>query len=687
MAPRAGGGVKLVDLRTFSGILRAIMERPNWLRASASIAVLVCSCTLVFAQKPHILPQRTPEKNTPPTAATQAPQATPQLTQTDLEAFFDGFMPIQLQRDDIAGAVITVVKDGQVVFAKGYGFSDVKKRNPVTVDGTLFRPGSISKTFTWTAVMQLVEQGKIDLNRDVNDYLDFKIPATFDKPITMKDLMTHTPGFEETVKDLFVSKAADMRPLQEYLGHHLPEEIFPPGTTPAYSNYGATVAGYIVQRVSGMPFDDYVNQNILTPLGMKRTTFAQPLPDNLKPFMSDGYKLASEPPKDFEFVQAWPAGSLSTTAEDMTHFMIAHLQDGQYNGVQIMKPETARLMHSRAFGLVPDLNGMAYGFYEESRNGHRIIGHGGDTQWFHSDMHLMVDDHIGFFISYNSAGKPGFPGRTALWHSFLDRYFPYTPPPAQNVANAAQDTKAVLGKYWLSRRSQGNIFALTSAFAQIDVTANSDGTISLTGAKDYAENPKHLKEVAPMMFRELYGQGRVAFIKDYAGRQILVTDLPIFVGQTVPALKNQTLNVGTLIFAVVIFLLTLLFWPLNAMLRGHYRYRLELGPQYLRLRRWMRAICAIDLIFMGCLGLWLASVTDNIAYLSSSFDMRLRVLQVVGLLGVLGTLVAINYCLRSWGDAGLWFWTKIWNTLLMLACIGYTFFLINWHTLNFRLNY
>jgi CubicO group peptidase (beta-lactamase class C family) len=663
------------------------MERPNWLRASASIALLSCSCTLALAQKPHILPRRTAEKNIAPTAVTQAPQATPQLTQTDLEAFFDGFMPIQLQRDDIAGAVITVVKDGQVVFAKGYGFSNMKERKPVTVDATLFRPGSISKTFTWTAVMQLVEQGKIDLNRDVNDYLDFKIPATFDKPITMKDLMTHTPGFEETVKDLFVSKGADMRPLQEYLGHHLPEEIFPPGTTPAYSNYGATLAGYIVQRVSGTPFDDYVNQNILMPLGMKHTTFAQPLPANLKPLMSEGYKLASEPPKDFEFVQAWPAGSLSTTAEDMTHFMIAHLQDGQYNGAQILKPETARLMHSRAFGLVPDLNGMAYGFYEESRNGHRIIGHGGDTQWFHSDMHLMVDDRIGFFISYNSAGEPGFPGRTALWHSFLDRYFPYTPPLAQNIANAAQDTKAVLGKYWLSRRSQGNIFAMTSAFAQIDVTANSDGTISLTGAKDYAENPKRLKEVAPMMFREMYGQGQVAFIKDYAGRQILVPDLPIVVGESVPALKNQTLNLGALIFAVVIFLLTLLFWPLNAMLRGHYRYRLELSPQYLRLRRWMRAVCAVDLIFMAGLGLWLASVTDNLADVSSNFDMRLRVLQVVGLLGVLGTLVAINYCLRSWGDTGLWFWTKVWNTLLMLACIGYTFFLINWHTLNFRLNY
>lgn len=190
-----------------------------------------------------------------------------------------------------------------------------------------------------------------------------------------------------------------------------------------------------------------------------------------------------------------------------------------------------------------------------------------------------------------------------------------------------------------------------------------------------------------MMFSEPYGQTHVAFIKDYDGRQIAVTDLPIFVLQPVPGLKNQNLNLGALIFALLIFVLTLLFWPLNAMLRSHYVYRPELTLQYRRLRRWMRWICVIDLTFALCFGLWLASVNDDIAMLGSGFDTKLRMLQVIGALGVVGTLVAINYCLRSWGDSGLWFRTKVWNTLLMLACIGYTFFLLNWHSLNFRLNY
>jgi CubicO group peptidase (beta-lactamase class C family) len=592
-----------------------------------------------------------------------------------------------LQRDDIAGAVVMVVKDGKVLFAKGYGYSDVKDRKPVTVDATLFRPGSISKTFTWTAVMQLVEQGKIDLNRDVNDYLDFKIPDPFGKPVTMKDLMTHTPGFEETIKELFVANAKDMRPLQEYLEDHRPEEIFSPGTTPAYSNYGATLAGYIVQRVSGMPFDDYIEKNIFIPLGMSHSTFRQPLPDNLKPLMSQGYNKASQPAKEFELIQAWPAGALSTTAEDMSHYMIAHLQNGEYDGARILKPETAQLMHSRIFGLVPSMNGMAYGFYEESRNGHRIIGHGGDTQWFHSDMHLMPDQNLGFFISYNSMGKPGFSGRWALWESFLDRYFPYTPPAGEQVASAAQDTKSVTGKYWLSRRSDTNIAAVASVLAQVEVNDNADGTISLDELKDYAGNPKHLKEIAPMRFREVNGQSQVAFINDYAGRQIIVLDWPVFVFQRVPALKSQTLNVGLLIFAAVMFILTLLFWPLNAILRWHYGHRVELAPQYRRLRAWMRWICVINLIFLAGFAGWLMRANENIALFGSQFDLRLRALQAVGVLGVIGTPIAINYCVKSWMSEGLWFWTKLWNTLLMVGCLGYAFFLLNWHLLNFRLNY
>ncbi|MGA3209972.1 MAG: serine hydrolase domain-containing protein [Terriglobales bacterium] len=629
----------------------------------------------------------------PPTPADKAPPAlptppvVPQLTRADLEAFLDGFVPIQLQRDDTAGAVVLVVKDGQVLLAKGYGYSDVKNKKPVTVDGTIFRPGSISKTFIWTAVMQQVEQGKIDLHRDVNDYLDYRIPLAFGKPITMIDLMTHTPGFEETIKELFVANAADMEPLKKYLVGHLPTQIFPAGTTPAYSNYGAALAGYIVQRVSGMPLEEYLERNIFAPLEMRHSTFRQPLPDNLKPLMSAGYSVASKPAKDFEFVGAWPAGSLSATAEDMSHFMIAHLQDGEYHGARILRPETARLMHSRAFELLPSMNGMAYGFYEESRNGHRIIGHGGDSQWFHSDMHLLPADHLGFFVSVNSAGKGEFSFRSALWEGFLDRYFPYTPPPAQKIASAAQDAKSVAGPYWFSRRSDTTLAAVLSAFGQAKVTVNTDGTISIDADKDRAGNPRHYEEIGPLMFRDLNGQGRVAFKRDYGGRQILVTDLPIFVGQPVPPLKNGTLSIAIIMSAIVLFVITLLSWPLNALLRRHYDYHPELPAQYRGSRMFMRLICILNLTFVGGIVAWAMSIEENIGLVSRHFDARLHLLQTVGVLGVIGAVFSVFYLVRSWKTASVWFWTKLWNTLLALGCIGYAWFLLNWHMLNFNLNY
>src|SRR5438132_960996 len=414
--------------------------------AGAIVLLLVAVAKTQEPQKPKVpVPPATPAAS-----SAAVPASTHELTAADLEAFLDGLMPAQLEREYIAGATIAVVRDGKVLLAKGYGFSDVEKRKPVSPDNTLFRPGSISKLFTWTAVMQQVEQGKLDLDRDVNEYLDFKIPPAFGKPITLRNIMTHTPGFEDTAKELFVADAGKMRPLSEYLREHIPARIFPPGITPAYSNYATTIAGYIVQRLSGKPFEQYIAENIYVPLGMRHTTFEQPLPPDLLPLMSNGYLRASQPAKPFEFVQAYPAGSVSTSALDMCNFMMAHLQDGQLNGKQILKPETAKQMHARVFGSDPRLNGMALGFYEETKNGHRIIGHGGDTVYFHSDLHLILDAGVGFFISYNSAGRGETSPRTTLWEALLDRYFPYSPPSEPTLASAKEDAKTVSGKYMLS---------------------------------------------------------------------------------------------------------------------------------------------------------------------------------------------------------------------------------------------
>ena len=169
---------------------RALRARLTLLGASI---LSVASANLAFAQGPVPAPKAAATKAPPPPQPRPA-GAAPALTAEDVEAYLDGMIPLQIRRNDIAGAVVSVVKDGKILFTKGYGFSDVKKRTPVTTDATLFRIGSISKTFTWTAVMQLVEQGKLDLDKDINTYLDFTIPATFGKPVTMNHVLSHTAG-------------------------------------------------------------------------------------------------------------------------------------------------------------------------------------------------------------------------------------------------------------------------------------------------------------------------------------------------------------------------------------------------------------------------------------------------------------------------------------------------------------
>ena len=226
--------------------------------------------------------------------------------------------------------------------------------------------------------------------------------------------MTHTAGFEERLIGLIGVDGDDIAPLGEFLKRYVPSRIFPPGETPAYSNYATALAGYIVARASGQSFDDYLDQHLFGPLQMRNSTFRQPLPERFRAELSKAYAVASLPSKPIEIVGPAPAGSLTATGADMAHFMVAHLQNGRYGSEQILKPETARYMHDTALTILPRVNRMLLGFYEDNYNGHRVIAHGGDTQWFHSDLHLFVDDGVGPVCGVQQHGQ----GRRGSGHPF-----------------------------------------------------------------------------------------------------------------------------------------------------------------------------------------------------------------------------------------------------------------------------
>ncbi len=594
------------------------------------------------------------------------------MTASDVAAFLDGLVPAQLGPADVAGAVVVVVKEGKVLFGRGYGWADVEKRVPVSWETTLFRPGSISKLFTWTAVMQQVEKGKLDLDADVNKYLDYKVPEGFGKPITLRDVMTHTPGYEDYAKDLIVADASMLVPLGQHLRSHQPQRIFPPGSTPAYSNYATSMAGYIVERVSGKPFAEYVDEFITGPLGMTHATFRQPLPPALAPSMSKGYKIASEKAQPFEIVVPSPAGALSASGADMARFMMAHLQDGRFEGGQILQPETAKLMHARQRGKSPETDGMALGFYEESRNGHRIIGHGGDTNWFHSDLHLIPDANVGFFVSYNSGGNGKGSGRGLLWEKFLDRYFPYTPLAAARSADAKDQVKRVAGNYLVSRREDTKFLRLLYLLQQTKVapSADDDGAIEVAGLTDYNEKPKKWEPIGNGVFREAHGQEKVVFQKDPLGRDEMVTEYPFFDFFRPPAYLDSKILLPVAIVSLALVVLALILWPLGALVRRHYARRLELPPGERRLRLWTRLVCLLEVVMVAGYAIIIIRGLDDLNLFTPKLDPWLHVMQVLAALALLGTLIALFNAARAWGSRQRRVWSKLGETLIAIACVG-----------------
>lgn len=653
---------------------------------------LLFSCSASFAQAPKSIDIKASE--TFPSLAISGERSANrhELTTEDVGAFFDGFMPLQIGQANIAGAVVAVVKDGALVFAKGYGYADTTKKTQISPEMTLFRPGSISKLFIWTAVMQQVEEGKLDLDRDVNEYLDFKIPPAFDKPITLRDIMTHRAGFEETIKDLLVGSTEDLRPISQYLQSHMPSRIFPPGMTPAYSNYATTMAAYIVERVSGQNFNDYVKERIFKPLNMNNSTFHQPLPDALKTSMSNGYILGSGDPKPFELLQIAPAGSLSASAVDMTHFMIMHLQNGRYGNVQVLKPETAMQMHARQDGWPKEMNAMCLGFYEQSQNGYRIIGHEGNTVLFHSNLFLILDANTGLFISYNSAGQSTLDPRSILFDKFMDRYFPDISSQESEQPTAAPDMQSIIGTYKPSRRCETTFLRILTLLQETKVTANlEDNTISMSGFNGLNQQPLHFREIAPMVFREVDGKAKIAFVNDASGRRIAYanydTNYPSVVFQQVNnTLDKKSFNYFVLGFSLSVIMLTLLAWPVSAMVRKHYAKPLALAKNEKRLRTMAHLVCLSIVVYIVGL-LIFASILSDFSMLSERSDLWLRMLQVIGLVAGLGSLAVIYNSIRCWTDKQRWFWSKIWNTFLAFACVGFFWFIYHWNLLNFHLKY
>ncbi|WP_408951950.1 serine hydrolase domain-containing protein [Lysobacter sp. Hz 25] len=612
----------------------------------------------------------------------------PMLSAPDLEAYIDGLVPLAIARGGLAGAVVVVVRDGQVLLAKGYGYADVEKRKPMDAARTLVRPGSISKLFVWTAAMQLVEQGKLDLDADVNRYLDFKIRDYAGQPATMRQLMTHTAGFEESAKHLFAADESRLLPLDRYLKRVQPERVYAPGKVPAYSNYGAALAAYIVQRISKQPFDDYIEANVLTPLRMRQSTFRQPLPKGLAGDMAKSYSSAGGAPIPFELVNPAPAGSLSATGLDMARFMIAQLDERGAGAVRILQPHSLQTLHATASRPIPGLDAMALGFFRRDTRGPVVIGHGGATEAFQSNLVLLPAHGLGLFVSADGPGSAGRALHRDLIKGVIQRYFPVRAAQQPTLPTARLHAEQLVGRYENSRASSSNFLAIARLLGSAKIEVDDDDTLSVSAFRTPDGRPKRWREVEPYVWREVGGDSLLAAKLD--GNQVIAVssdDVPAAMWlQPVPGWRSPGWMLPLLCLALAVQALAVLLWPVAALVRRYTQRRLLLSERDRRLRL-LSFLGLIGNLVLALLWLWIVTRIDaSVRMLDGALDSWIRVAQLLGLASVATAVVAVLNARAVWRSSPQRL-RRVCAIAVAAACVAMVWYVFALRTMSWSLVY
>lgn len=629
-----------------------------------------------------------------PPGATAGAERTPRVDRQDLARWLDGFMPYALAEGDIAGAVVAVVGPDGVIAKKGYGYADVEAGRPVDPDATLFRPGSISKLVTWTAVMQLVERGLVDLDADVAAYLDFQVPDG-GEPVTLRDILTHTTGFEDRVKGLIVTDPADLVGMEEYLRSWIPRQIAPPGSVPSYSNYATGLAGLVVEKVSGLSFEDYARQHVFGPLGMSRSTFRQPLPPQLQADMSQGYARSTLPPRPYELLAVNATGGLASSGGDVARFMQMFLQHGRYGDTRILSTDSVEQMFTAGRVFLPPLNRVALGFFENTIDGRRVISHGGDTQWFYSWMHLFPEQEIGLFVSFNSAGRQraAYDLSWGFLEDFVERFLPAPDAagePAWLDGEEALEYARLLAShsYRYSIRFQSSHMRFLQLLAPTWIVINDDHTISASGVNGANGQPKRWRAVAPYVWKQVDGPYRLAARVESGRLEYWSHDQlsPHAVYEPYPGPFPPHWMRPALALALLVLVVATVSWPAGAILRLRYPGLRDRPPALVRATRVSRAGAAVLLgVFMAWVLHFVAMSADS-SLLFQPPNMLLRVLYGGSVLGLAATgAVGWGAVLRL--RAGPGGSARAWSLALCLAALVVVCAMFEYGLFSFELEY
>lgn len=434
-----------------------------------------------------------------------------------LDALAEGFMTT----DQVPGAIGAVVVGDEVIL-RGWGSVDLEAGTAAGPDDVRFEIGSISKLFTWIAVMMLVEEGQLDLQADVAGYLrETEVPGT--EPLTMAQLMSHRPGFEDSYAIFDPDIGALPRP--QALAESAPDQVMPRGEITAYSNWGVALAGQVVEDIAGMPYEDFLQARILDPLGMEATTYSEATARDDQPPLSRSYRVqggVNHPAFRVDIGSFGPAGSIASTAADMARFMRFLMGDGALDGARLLAPGTMAQMRTRLFDDRPEGADMAHGLISRPMFGTMAYGHSGGLNEFLSNLVFIPELQAGVFVSQNGGARMSLPfiaPDMILGHLAAEAGL--AAPEPQDVPDAAARAQEAEGRYLPNRRAFSGPAQFVGALEMYSVTARDDGSIlapaPLLGAM------LRYDPVAPDIWQDARGE-RLLLIRDEGGRVLRIVD-------------------------------------------------------------------------------------------------------------------------------------------------------------------
>ena len=601
----------------------------------------------------------------------------------DIESIVDSVMADKIGTIT-PGASVVIVNDGEIVFCKGYGVSDVKAGTAVSGTGTVFEIGSVAKVFTWTALMQLVEEGKVDLQADIREYIGYdRLDLAFDKPITVLDLMNHTAGFEESISEMLTFDKNKLIPLEDWISRkHQPKQVYEPGSTIAYSNFSTSIAGYIIQLQSGLLYEDYLEEHVFAPLEMNMSTayadyshlpnIAQSKSKGYDP-AEDGFVLTPE-----NYINDGPAGSIISTAEDMGHFMIAHMNYDQTAPYSLFSsPDTLREMHSDSLATPGNMSANAHGFWEREESGVRLLEHGGNTMNFTALLSMVPEDNFGICVLTNVNGEAGGT-RTEIIRE-LSAGFNH-----EAVVNTEINRTVDLSGAYASARTIKSTF-LSIVYLLPDGLVVKDlqnGEIEVRFADMPSQVPVRFAEIEPFVFERTestpsifdtmgLSMAYLQFITDDSGKVQIVRTGNIVDYTSLPLHKNVAMNRSIFIFCMVFFVLSLIY-GIIARIIARKRKNVLLGKAGIVLPSFGLLVGANAVIAI------IRIMSDFSAPISSY-----RIHLIINLLLAVGMVVAALFTALKLPQKGYPKKDKVINTISIVSTALFIFLLINYNLLTF----